>query len=67
MKIHEALKIAVEEMERRKMFRSENFRMTASRTGQEWVFWFVFLPEKFGEDLTAFVSDDGKVRFLDGM
>jgi hypothetical protein len=67
MKIHEALKIAVDEMERRQLFRSESFRMTAGRSGEEWVFWFVFQPEKFGEDLTAFVADDSKIRFLGGI
>ena len=57
MKIYEALKLAVEEIERQKMMYREQYKMTAARVEDEWVFWFVFLPQTPGLDVTVCVSD----------
>jgi hypothetical protein len=65
--IYDALKIAVNFLEERQLMRTENFKLTASRVAQEWVFWFVFLPETPGRDVTVFVADDGETRYLAGI
>lgn len=66
MKIYDALKIAVRALEKNNLMYREDYRLTASRVGNEWVFWFIFIPETIGLDVTVFVSDDGKIRFLPG-
>jgi hypothetical protein len=48
------------------MYREE-YKLTAARVDDEWVFWFIFLPETPGLDITVFVSDDGQTRFLPGL
>jgi len=60
--VYEALKLAVDELREKKLMPSENYRLTVSRVAGEWVFWFVFLPETFGSDITVTVADDGQVR-----
>jgi hypothetical protein len=67
MKIYDALKIAVETLEEKKMMYREEYKLTAARVDDEWVFWFIFLPETPGLDITVFVSDDGQTRFLPGL
>lgn len=62
----DALKLAVEVLREQKLMYREEFRLTASRVEDEWVFWFVFLPETVGMDVTAMVGGDGKVRTLVG-
>lgn len=62
----DALKLAVEALREQKLMYREEFRLTASRVEDEWVFWFVFLPETVGMDVTAMVGGDGKVRTLVG-
>lgn len=66
MRVYDALEIAVHALEKNKLMYREEYKLTASRVDNEWVFWFVFLPETFGEDVTVFVSDDGQTRFLPG-
>jgi len=67
MLIHEALKVAVEELEGNKLMPRREYRLTASRVDDEWVFWFVFLPPTPGMDVTVFVADDGGTRVLPGL
>ena len=67
MKIYDALKIAVEALEEKKMLYRADYKLNAARVEHEWVFWFVFLPETPGLDVTVFVSDDGQTRFLAGI
>jgi len=64
--VWDALKLAVEVLREQKLMYREEFRLTASRVEDEWVFWFVFLPETVGMDVTAMVGGDGKVRTLVG-
>lgn len=66
MKIYDALKIAVEALEETKMMYRNEYKLTAARADDQWVFWFVFLPVTAGLDVTVFVSDDGQIRFLPG-
>ena len=66
MEVYDALKIALEELRAKNLMHSAEYRLTASRVDGEWVFWFVFLPETFGLDVTARVNDDGKVSTLVG-
>lgn len=66
MEIHEALKIGVEALRAQKLMYKEEFKLTASKVEQEWVFWFVFLPETPGMDVTVMVDDNGKVETLVG-
>lgn len=65
MKIYDALRLAMEPVERD--HRDRPFRLTASRVENEWVFWFVFLPATPGMDLTVFVADNGGLRTLPGI
>ena len=62
MEIYDALKIAIEALRTQKLMYREEFKLTASKVEQEWVFWFVFLPETIGMDVTAMVDAEGKVR-----
>jgi hypothetical protein len=62
MEIYEALKTAMEALRAQKLMYREEFKLTASKVEQEWVFWFVFLPETIGMDVTAIVDADGKVK-----
>ena len=65
--IYDALKIAVALLNEKKLIVQEQYKLAASRVGHEWVFWFVFLPETPGKDLTVFVSEDGHTRILPGL
>jgi hypothetical protein len=67
LKIYDALKIAVELLEARRLLRTVNYKLTASRVKDEWVFWFVFLPETPGMDVTVFVTDEGQTSLLPGI
>jgi hypothetical protein len=67
VKIYDALKIAVDALEAKQLMYRANYKLHASRVGNEWVFWFVFLPETPGLDITVFVSDEGQTRFLPGL
>ena len=67
MKIYDALKIAVEALEERKLMYRSEYKLRAARVKDEWVFWFVFLPETPGLDVTVFVSDRSNIRILPGM
>ena len=62
MEIHDALKTAVSALREQKLMYREHYRLTASRVDDQWVFWFVFIPETPGMDVTAIVDDDGNVR-----
>lgn len=66
LKIYDALKIAIEFLQSQALQYSDNYRLTASRVRDEWVFWFVFLPETPGLDVTVFVPDKGQPRYLAG-
>ena len=67
MKIFDALKIAVKALEEKKMMYREDYRLTARKVENEWVFWFVFLPETPGLDVTVLVSSDAQTRLLPGL
>ena len=67
MKIYDALKIAVDLLEKQKLMYRPEYKLRAARVKDEWVFWFVFLPETPGLDVTVFVSDSGETRILPGM
>jgi hypothetical protein len=67
MPVHDALKVAVEELQVRGQMLRPEYKLTVSRVGPEWVFWFVFLPPTPGLDVTVFVSDDGQTRILPGL
>jgi len=65
--IEDALKIAMTALKEKNLRYRNEFRLTASRVGSEWVFWFVFLPPTEGMDVTVMVGDDGNIRTLVGM
>jgi len=67
IEIHEALRIAVETLRRDGALRNDRYRLTASRVDDRWVFWFVFLPETPGLDVTVTVGDGGDTRVLPGL
>ena len=67
MPVHEALKLAVEHLESVGPALEGDFRLTASRVDDRWVFWFQLLPETPGRDVTVFVSDTGAIETLAGM
>lgn len=64
--IHEALRIAVEALRRENALLHDRYRLTASRVDDRWVFWFVFLPETPGHDVTVTVGDDGEAAVTVG-
>jgi hypothetical protein len=66
MEIDEALRRAMKALREQDLMYREEFRLTAKKVEQEWVFWFVFLPETYGMDATAMVDDNGNVRTLVG-
>jgi hypothetical protein len=66
MEIYDALKKAMETLRQQNLMYREEFKLTANRVEQEWVFWFVFLPETYGMDVTAMVDDNGNVKTLVG-
>lgn len=66
IKIYDALKIAVDVLQAKQLMYRADYKLHASRVGNEWVFWFVFLPETPGLDITVFVSDEGQTRLLPG-
>jgi hypothetical protein len=67
MQIYDALKIAVDLLHDKSLMYRTEYKLQASRVKNEWVFWFVFLPQTPGLDVTVFVSDEGKTRVLPGM
>lgn len=67
LEIYEALKIAVELLATEQLMYRDNYKLTASRVGGEWVFWFVFLPETPGLDVTVTVADNGQTKFMPGI
>jgi hypothetical protein len=66
IEIHEALRIAVEALRHQGAFLHDRYRLTASRVDDRWVFWFVFLPETPGQDMTVTVGDGGDARVTSG-
>ncbi len=62
LEIYDALELALKELLAKGLMRNDEYRLTASRVGREWVFWFVFLPEVFGADVTVFVTDEKETR-----
>lgn len=44
IEIYGALKIAVDALEAIQLMYRSDYKLDASRAGDEWVFWFVFLP-----------------------
>ena len=46
----------------------KDYRLTIIRDkkGNMWEYWFVFLPEKPGSDVTIFVFDTGETKYLPG-
>lgn len=67
MEIYDALRRAVEHLDTMGWSRTAPYRLTASRPESEWVFWFVFLPETPGRDVTVLVADDGEIRAAAGI
>ncbi|HKI06198.1 MAG TPA: hypothetical protein VKK31_29745 [Thermoanaerobaculia bacterium] len=67
LKIYDALKVAGDLLEQRQPGHMANYRLTASRVNDQWVFWFVFLPETPGMDITVFVNDDETASILQGI
>jgi len=67
IEIYDALKIAVQLLRRNRLMHRKQYKLTASRVENEWVFWFVFLPETPGVDITVLVSDKRQTRILPGM
>jgi hypothetical protein len=66
MEIYEALRLALEALHARRLMLREDYKLTASRVNQEWVFWLQFLPETPGQDVTVIVDDEGNTRTLAG-
>jgi hypothetical protein len=62
VEIYDALKLAIDELARAGQMFAPEYRLTASRVDGDWVFWFVFLPEAFGRDVTVIVDERGKAR-----
>ena len=62
MEIYDALKVAVEALRAQKLMYREEMRLTASKVDRNWVFWFVFLPETPGLDVTAIVDEEANVK-----
>lgn len=62
MEIYDAMKAAVMTLREQKLMYREQYKLTASRADGQWVFWFVFLPETPGMDVTAIVDDGGNVK-----
>lgn len=67
MTIYDALKLAVEVLEKEKMMYRPAYRVQAARVDDAWSFWFVFLPETPGLDVTVTVHDDGSHETLVGI
>ena len=61
-----ALDIALAVMETNKLMYKPDYRIVVARDEDSWRFWFQFLPESFGNDVTVFVFDNGKTQFLPG-
>ena len=66
LEVHEALRIAIDALREQKLMYRDEFKLTASQVEGEWVFWFVFLPQTPGLDVTAAVDEGGNVRTLVG-
>lgn len=67
IKIYDALKIAVRMLESKHLMYSNNYKLVVTALEQEWVFWFIFLPQTPGLEITVFVANDGQTRYLAGM
>ena len=61
MKVYDALKLAVERLERQEDPLPEEFRLTAAKLADRWTFCFAFLPLTPGKDVTVTVSAAGDV------
>jgi len=59
--------LAIQELRARDSMFGEQYKLTASLADHEWVFWFVFLPEAFGRDVTVFVKENQQTRILVGI
>ena len=67
MKIYDALKIAIQTLENSNLMHKPEYKLYASKENDKWVFWFVFLPETPGLDVTAIVATDGTTEVLAGI
>jgi hypothetical protein len=66
MEVYDALRIAIEKLREQGLMYRDEFKLTASKVEDDWVFWFVFLPVTEGTDVTAAVDAEGNVRTLVG-
>jgi hypothetical protein len=64
LEIYDALRIALSKLRASGLLRTKEYTLRAKRIRNEWSFWFVFVPEAPGGDITVLVSDDGKVRLV---
>ena len=67
MPVDIALTKALRVLYERNLMHSDNYRLTASRVNDRWVFWFVFLPETPGLDVTVTIDNDGSAEVLPGI
>jgi hypothetical protein len=67
LQIYDALKIAIESVEKRSVLRAGSYTLTVTHVNGEWVFWFVFLPQTPGADVTVIVDGNGRTRMLAGI
>ena len=56
-----AIALAMDELATRRLLIREEFQLTVRRLDDQWVLWFAFLPVKYGEDVTVFVTRQGEV------
>jgi hypothetical protein len=66
MEVYDALRVASEKLREQGLMYREEYKLTAAKVEGDWVFWFVFLPETEGMDVTAAVDAEGNVRTLVG-
>src|SRR5712692_341141 len=62
----EAVRLALDTLEARALLKNQELRLTVKRSKSQWVVWLVYLPERFGGDVTVFVNDDRTTEVMLG-
>jgi len=67
VRLEEAIQLSISSLRNGQRLHRDEFRLTVRRKDNDWVLWFEFLPQVYGEDVTVIVHPDGKTTVVPGL
>jgi hypothetical protein len=66
VRLEEAMQLSISSLRNGQRLHREEFRLTVRRKDNDWVLWFEFPPQVYGEDVTVIVHPDGTTTVVPG-